>query len=102
MIIVSYGLYECSGGKLGTDKVFGPPDVLPLDRYEDLDVRVQFYYPPDSNGESRYQYLGTTHGAKSCGNIARSFAAEHNMLSSGWGYVCCTHEGGSDCYRKIR
>lgn len=102
ILAAAYGIYQYTGGKLGTDKIFGPPEMLPLDRYEDFDVRVQFYYPADRNGETRYQYLGSTHGAKSCGNIARSYAAQHDLLYSDWSYVCCTHEAESDCYRKIR
>lgn len=95
--IIIFGVYQCTGGRFGTDKIFGPPDELPLDRYEDMDVSVWFYYP---NGIE--EYLGDTTGASSCGSIAWDWARQKEVTDSEWGYVCCTHEADSQCYRKIR
>ena len=73
-------------------------DTLPLSDYESVRVGVYFYFPDDTE-----KYLGSTMGASNCGNIAYRYANEAS-LSSGdsWSYICCTHENGSDCYRKIR
>ena len=97
LAIVIGAIYYFTGGKYGTDKVFGPPETLPFSRYEEVDVNVYFYYP---NG--REQYLGRTSGASSCGAMARNFASNKNVSHRDWGYVCCTIEDGSECYRKIR
>ena len=76
----------------------GPPDSLPLEDYDDVEVSVYAYQP---NGDEAY--LGDTLGASSCGSIAWSWAKRKGFSrNDDWGYVCCTHEGGSDCYRKIR
>jgi len=76
----------------------GPPDTLPLSKYEDIDVSVYAYDSQDNE-----YYLGDTTGASSCGDIAHSWAYDKGFRSSNkWGYVCCTHEDGSSCYRKIR
>jgi len=84
---------------MGTEKIFGPPDELPLSRYEDVYVNVYFYFP---EGEKEY-YLGRTKGASSCGSMAHSYAYSKGLSgNSEWSYICCTEEGGSDCYRKIR
>ena len=99
VIFLCVSFYKCTGGQLGTDKIFGPPDELPISRYEDLYVHVWFWFPDD---EKSY-YLGRTKGASSCGAIAHDYAASKNMnLQSNWSYVCCTEEDGSQCYRKIR
>lgn len=100
LIIISvFILYKCTGGGLGTAKVFGPPDELPLSRYEDVYVNVWFRFP---GGDKDYN-LGRTKGAASCGSIAYDYAASKGLgNNSGWSYVCCTEEDGSECYRKIR
>jgi len=98
LIFVAFVLYQCTDGGLGTDKIFGPPENLPLSRYNEIDVNVYFYFP---NGHE--VYLGETKGASSCGSIAYSYAGEKNLLQNNeWGYVCCTIEGDASCYRKIR
>jgi hypothetical protein len=76
----------------------GPPDTLPYSEYDEITVSVYGYTPKNEE-----YYLGDTVGAPSCGSIAHSWA-ERNAFrsSSNWGYVCCTHEAGSKCYRKIR
>lgn len=91
-------IYKCSGGGFGTDKVFGPPDTLPLNRYEEMNVGVWFYF----DESDREEFLGTVRGASACGETASSYARRNNVDSDAWSYVCCTHEAGSDCYRKIR
>lgn len=98
LVAAAFLLYKCTGGDFGTDKFFGPPDTLPIERYEDMDVGVWFYYP---DGD-RADYLGQTRGAASCGDMAADHADFLQISHSAWSYVCCTHEGGSDCYRKIR
>lgn len=96
--IVVFGVYKCTGGDFGTDKIFGPPDTLPLSRYDDVEVNVYFYFPG-----GREAFLGETKGASSCGSMARSYAARNDMSRNReWSYICCTKENGSSCYRKIR
>ena len=76
----------------------GPPDTLPLSEYEEIAVSVYGYTPRDEE-----YYLGDTVGASSCGSLAYLWAERNGFRnSSNWGYVCCTHEDGSNCYRKIR
>tara|TARA_B100000902_G_C27022737_1_gene770444 strand:- start:207 stop:515 length:309 start_codon:yes stop_codon:yes gene_type:complete len=76
----------------------GPPDTLPYSEYDEITVSVYGYTPKDEE-----YYLGDTVGASSCGSIAHSWAERNGFRSSSnWGYVCCTHEDGSKCYRKIR
>ena len=76
----------------------GPPDTLPLSEYEEVTVRVYGYTPDDAES-----YLGDTVGASSCGSMAYSWAGANGFKNSNrWSYICCTHEDGSDCYRKIR
>jgi hypothetical protein len=97
--ILVYGTYKCTGGGLGTDSIFGPPDTLPLSRYEDVDVSVYFFFP---NNDKEY-YLGDTRGASGCGDMAYAYAADNQLSrNNNWTYICCTHEADSDCYRKIR
>lgn len=96
--LIVAAVYWFTGGKFDTDRIFGPPENLPLSRYNDLDVNVYFYFPSGNE-----KFLGRVHGASACGDTARSYAAQHNLSSnSRWGYVCCTVEAGSSCYRKIR
>lgn len=98
---IVFAVYKCTGGGFGTDRLFGPPDELPQSRYEDLDVGVFFTYPRGS--ELTPRFLGVTKGAGSCSAIAHNFAQREGLnRNSGWSYICCTHESGSDCHRKIR
>ena len=91
-------VYNCSGGGYGTDKIFGPPDRLPLSRYDEVDVHVYFYYPNDKE-----EYLGSVTGTSACERSAYRFARGKGLeRDDAWTYICCTIEGGSDCYRKIR
>ena len=95
---LAYGVYIFTGGSLGTDSIFGPPETLPLSRYDDIDVSVYFYYPDETE-----RYLGDVRGASACGDAAYSYASKNGLRNnSSWSYICCTHEDGSDCYRKIR
>ena len=96
--LVIFAVYKCTGGGAGTDRIFGPPDTLPLDRYEDVDADVLFYRDDTDQSEN----LGTVRGASACGDVAANRASELNLDGDAWSYVCCTHEDGSDCYRKIR
>lgn len=98
LIIVIFAVYKCTGGGVGTDRIFGPPDTLPLDRYEDMEVDVVFYRDDTDESEN----LGTVQGASACGSVAANRARALSLDNDTWGYVCCTHEAGSDCYRKIR
>jgi hypothetical protein len=99
LIAIVFLLYKCTGGGFGTEKIFGPPDELPLSRYEDVYVHVWFQFP---DNEKLYD-LGRTKGAASCGNIAHDYAHSKGLSgNSEWSYVCCTEEGESNCYRKIR
>ena len=85
------------------DKIFGPPETLPLSRYDDLDVHVYFYFPGSDYLDAKEQYLGLVHGASACGETARSYARGRRLGNNReWSYICCTVEGGSNCYRKIR
>ena len=98
LFIVAVVVYNCSGGGYGTDGIFGPPDSLPLSRYDDLYVNVYFYFP-----DGKEAYLGRTKGASSCGDMAHGYAHQHRLTGNrNWSYVCCTEEGDSNCYRKIR
>jgi len=92
LIALVFILYKCNSD----DK---PPEVLPLSSYEDVYVNVWFWFPNKENGYN----LGQTKGAASCGDIAYNYAASKGLKdNAGWSYVCCTEEGESDCYRKIR
>jgi hypothetical protein len=103
LALVVWGLYQCTGGGFGLDRVFGPPDELPLSRYEDFTVGVWFTYPGGHSEQGKTVYLGETKGASMCGAIARAHASSKGLATNrDWGYVCCTHEAGSNCYRKIR
>ncbi len=62
---LAYGVYLFTGGSLGTDSIFGPPETLPLSRYGDIDVSVYFYYPDEAE-----RYLGDVRGASACGDVA--------------------------------
>ena len=96
--IAVVALYYCTGGNHVTDRIFGPPDVLPFSRYDDLDVNVYFYFPSGTE-----VYLGKVRGASACGDAAHGFAYREELTRNReWSYVCCTVEAGSDCYRKIR
>jgi hypothetical protein len=76
----------------------GPPDTLPLSEYDDVDVSVYAYTP-----DEKETYLGDTTGASSCGAMAYAWAEGKGFQrGDGWSYICCTHEDGSSCYRKIR
>lgn len=98
IVIAVVAVYFITGGDYGTGKIFGPPDTLPLSRYDDIDVNVHFYLP-----DQREVYLGQTRGASSCGDMAHNYAARNGLTGNpSWGYVCCTIEDGSSCYRKIR
>lgn len=75
-----------------------PPETLPISEYENVKVHVYFYFPNDKE-----VYLGTEKGASSCQAAAYSYANSKGLSRhSDWSYICCTIEGGSDCYRKIR
>lgn len=76
------------------------PEILPLSKYEDVDVNVYFYSPSPSEREV---FLGSARGASSCGAIAYAFAREKGLnRSDDWSYICCTIRKGSQCYEKIR
>lgn len=97
--VIVFAVYKCTGGAYYTDEIFGPPDELPVSRYEDLQVGVYFTMPDGSDT----RFLGETTGAASCGDIAYSHAQRLGLdRFSNWSYACCTHENGSECYRKIR
>jgi len=103
--ILIFALYQCTGGGFGTSTLFGPPDELPVSRYDEVEVGVYFSFPSESRegSDSSSRYIGNAKGTSACGAIARNYANQHYLgRSSGWSYVCCTHESGSDCYRKIR
>lgn len=71
--------------------------LLPLSKYESVDVNVYFYFP-----DNREVFLGQTHGAAACGNAARQYASSKGAMNSRWSYVCCTIRKDSQCYEKIR
>ena len=72
-------------------------NLLPFSEYEKVNVNAYFYYPDDTE-----VYLGSMRGASACQAAARNFAYSKNISSSNWGYICCTIENGSSCYRKIK
>jgi hypothetical protein len=45
VVLALAAVYWFSGGGFGTDKIFGPPENLPLSRYDDVDVHVLFSFP---------------------------------------------------------
>ena len=72
--------------------------LLPMDRYEKVDVNVELTTPSGENVS-----LGRVRGAQACGSVAWSYAeAQHFDRSDAWGYVCCTIEGDDQCRHKIR
>ena len=76
----------------------GPPDTLPFSKYEEITVSVCGYTPKDEE-----YCLGDTVGASSCGSLTHSWAERNGFRSSSnWGYVCCIHVDGNECYRKTR
>jgi hypothetical protein len=94
IIAVLLGMYKCSSDR-------SPPDILPHSQYEHVDVDVLFWFPPPR--DDRVYNLGTVHGTSSCRRVALNYVVQHHLENNGdWSYVCCTHEGGSSCYRKIR
>jgi|688.fasta_scaffold1497319_2 hypothetical protein len=103
-IIAIFSLYKCTGGRYGTDKIFGPPDELPLSRYETMAITVRFHFPPNrQTGEQFSKYIGDVIGVDACGDLAGEYAYQQHLAdNSGWSYDCCTHENGSECYREIR
>ena len=82
LILAVYGLYSCSSD-VDSD------GLLKLDRYEEVEVNVIFYF------ENRAQdyFLGTVMGASRCGSVARSYAYEKNVENTDWSYICITTDG---------
>ena len=72
-------------------------NLLPFDKYEDVQVNAYFYFPDD-----REIFLGRYKGASACQTAARNYASSKNMSAANWSYICCTIEKGSSCYRKIK
>ena len=72
-------------------------DLLPFSEYDNVNVNAYFYYPNDKE-----VFLGSMKGASACQVAARNYAYSKNIESSNWGYICCTIEKGSSCYRKIK
>jgi hypothetical protein len=63
----------------------------------DHDYNVYFYYP-----NNKEVYLGQATGLGQCQNLARSKAANNNIRSTSWSYICCSIRKGSSCYEKER
>ncbi len=78
-------IYQCSGIGSDTDS----DGLLKLDRYEEVDVNVYFYF----EGSNQDYYLGETRGASSCGRKARGYAYEKNVQNTDWSYICITTDG---------
>ena len=64
---------------------------------EEIPVHAYFYF--EGGQES---YLGRYVGVSSCQTAAYNYASSKDVRSTNWGYICCTIENGSDCYRKIK
>ena len=64
---------------------------------ERADYNVYFYFPSDTE-----HFLGKASGLGQCGAIAYGYAAQKNVSSADWGYVCCMIARGSSCYEKHR
>lgn len=95
LALLAFVIYKCSNGGYNPDN---PPKTLPSKYYEEVFVNVYFYFP-----DGNEIYLGKTKGASSCGDIAYNYAYQKNLdRYDSWSYICCTEEGGSSCYRKIR
>jgi len=60
-------------------------------------VNAYFYYPNDKE-----VFLGKYTGVSACQSAASSYAYSNNISDTNWGYICCTIENGSSCYRKIK
>ena len=79
------------------ERAASPTDLLPLSSYEKVSVNALFYDP-----SGREVTLGRFQGASACQAAAISHARSNNLINKDWGYVCCTIEHGSQCYRKIK
>ncbi|HCM84349.1 MAG TPA: hypothetical protein PKW15_03620 [Alphaproteobacteria bacterium] len=90
-------VYHFTGGAFNTDEVFGPPDQLPLARYEEVEVNVLYRY-----GDDRH-YLGKVIGVTACRDLAYAQAERQNFPEgTTWSYACCTEEGISECDRILK
>ena len=76
---------------------FNQDTTLSLSNYENVSVNAYFYYPDNTE-----VYLGQMRGASACQSAASRFASSKNLSNANWGYICCTIEKGSSCYRKIK
>ena len=82
IIIFSLLIYGCGGD---TDS----RGLLKLDRYEEVDVNVYFYFE-DSNKD---YFLGQVRGASACGSMARGYAYDKSVQNTNWSYICITTDG---------
>ncbi len=64
---------------------------------EKVEINAYFYFPNDKE-----IFLGRYTGISACQSAASSYAYSKNLSDANWGYICCTIEKGSSCYRKIK
>lgn len=97
VFVIAFLIYAFTGGGMGTDRYFGPPKKLPLERYEEVEVNVLYRY-----GNQGF-YLGKVIGTTACRELAYDYAAKQNYPEGvTWSYLCCTEEGRSVCDRKLK
>ncbi len=70
---------------------------LPFSEYEKVNINAYFYFSDDKE-----IYLGQYKSASACQTAAKSYAYSKNISNENLGYICCTIEKGSSCYRKIK
>lgn len=95
IFMAAFLIYHFTGGALGTADIFGPPKVLPPQRYDDVVVNVWYIQNKD------IYFLGRTQGIIACKDAAYNYAEEH-AGGQEWSYVCCTEEGDSHCDRSVK
>lgn len=97
IVLVAFLIYFFTDGGFGTARYFGPPENIPLERYEEVTVNVLY-----RQGDQGF-YLGKVVGATACRELAYKHAETQNLTEgTTWSYVCCTEEGQSMCDRRLK
>jgi hypothetical protein len=96
--VLALAVYWWVGGWRGIDKLLDPSESSPPTRYEQAGAAGAAPDAARTNG----QQLGDVTGTSGCGSAARDYAVPRDSPLGGLSYTCCTIEGGSVCYRKVR